>query len=124
MAISKTAKGVSFDMARFTQNKSDEVALGNMSVNARGDVLGKGGKIEVKREEIIRDYYREEPATSIEAPLSSIAPTAPTPDVFETSEALAPAVESAPEPEEEPAIAIADEEVKPARKKKSPTTRK
>ena len=65
-----SAKGVSFDMEGFVQNKSDEIAIGNMASNARGDVLGRGGKVEVKREKVIQSYYREEPQSTVTAPLS------------------------------------------------------
>jgi len=73
MARHTTAKGVSFDMERFVQNNPTEVALGNMSANANGDVLGKGGEIVVKRDEIVRQYYREAPSVTVDAPISSIS---------------------------------------------------
>ena len=91
MAGHKTAKGVAFDMERFVQKNSEEVALGNMSVNAKGDVLGKGGKVTVKREEIVRQYYREDPPVSVEVPISNISVEQPNPieEVFLTpAEAL------------------------------------
>lgn len=55
----KTARGTNFDMEAFTQNNQKQIALGNMNVNARGDLLGPGGKIVKKREEVVREYYRE-----------------------------------------------------------------
>ena len=36
-------------------------AVGNARVNARGDELGPGGKIIRKREEVLADYYRDNP---------------------------------------------------------------
>ena len=36
-------------------------AVGNAKVNARGDELGPGGKIIKKREEVLADYYRDNP---------------------------------------------------------------
>jgi hypothetical protein len=36
-------------------------AVGNAKVNARGDELGPGGKIIRKREDIIKDYYQNNP---------------------------------------------------------------
>jgi hypothetical protein len=36
-------------------------AVGNLKVNARGDELGPGGKIIRTREEILRDYYANNP---------------------------------------------------------------
>jgi hypothetical protein len=55
-------------------------AIGNMRVNARGDLLGAGGKIVKKREEIVSEYYNA-PAKAPEktvnvAPTPLAAPTA------------------------------------------------
>ena len=36
-------------------------AVGNARVNARGDELGPGGKILRKREEVIAEYYENNP---------------------------------------------------------------
>ena len=36
-------------------------AIGNMKVNARGDELGAGGKIVRTREQILQDYYKNNP---------------------------------------------------------------
>ena len=38
-----------------------------MSINARGDELGPGGKIIKKREEVLRDYYEDNVPTEFEA---------------------------------------------------------
>jgi len=111
MAINTTAKGVPFDMARFVQNNQDEVALGNMAVNARGDILGKGGKIEVKRDEVVRSYYRETPASTIETPLSGI------------SLEPAPTLKEIDDPMDEPDTNVV-EEIEPIEEEKKPTARK
>ena len=36
-------------------------AVGNMKVNARGDELGPNGEIVRTREQILQDYYKENP---------------------------------------------------------------
>ena len=60
----KTAKGKTFDMEQFTNSLQKTVAVGNLGggkpTNARGDILGKGGKIETSREKIVQNYYRKE----------------------------------------------------------------
>ena len=70
----KTARGSKFDMERFTQQNADSVALGNLGgnrpVNAKGDILGSGGKIAVKRDTVVRQHYREEIPSSKMQPLS------------------------------------------------------
>ena len=42
----------------------DEVAVGNMRVNARGDVIGPGGEIITKAEDRVRAYYEDNPKSS------------------------------------------------------------
>jgi len=36
-------------------------AVGNAKVNARGDELGPGGRIVKKREDVVKEYYNQEP---------------------------------------------------------------
>jgi hypothetical protein len=36
-------------------------AVGNAKVNARGDELGAGGKIVRTREQVLQDYYKNNP---------------------------------------------------------------
>ena len=52
-------------------------AVGNAKVNARGDELGPGGKIIRKREDIIKDYYKNDPAQVIKE--ATIKPVKETP---------------------------------------------
>jgi hypothetical protein len=66
----KTARGVSFDMERFVQSSEKKtIAIGNLggnkNTNARGDILGKGGKVIKEREKVVRDYYRDELPSSM-----------------------------------------------------------
>jgi hypothetical protein len=41
----KTARGKTFNIVPLIKKNETAVAVGNMNVNARGDLLGKGGKI-------------------------------------------------------------------------------
>lgn len=56
---SMRGKPVDLDLLR----KKNELtpAVGNARVNARGDLLGPGGKIVKKREEIIKEFYNKDP---------------------------------------------------------------
>ena len=56
--IYKTSRGeaVDMDMLRLANEKT--IALGNMKVNARGDELGKGGKIVRTRSQIMSEYHK------------------------------------------------------------------
>ena len=57
----KTMQGKAVDMDLLRQRNELTPAVGNARVNARGDELGPGGKIIRKREDVMADYYRDNP---------------------------------------------------------------
>lgn len=54
-------RGKEIDMEKLTIQHELLPAVGNMKVNARGDQLGQGGKIVKTREQILQDYYKNNP---------------------------------------------------------------
>lgn len=60
MATSFVHKKV-VDMEKLNIQHEKQIALGNMGVNARGDILGAGGKILKTREEVMKEYYEANP---------------------------------------------------------------
>lgn len=54
-------RGKVVDMARLAAENADRVALGNASMNARGDLIGPGGAVVKTREQITRDYHTSNP---------------------------------------------------------------
>lgn len=64
MVQRRTNKGVVIDMEALLAQNSDEPAMGNMKVNAKGDVLGKNGEIIQTAEDRARAYYTENPKSS------------------------------------------------------------
>ena len=54
-----TAKGKVLNMAALASANEKEIAVGNMDVNARGDVLksGRRGEIVIQNEEVQQAYY-------------------------------------------------------------------
>jgi len=54
-------RGQVVDMAQLAAENAKQVALGNASMNARGDLLGSGGKVLKTREDITREYYSDNP---------------------------------------------------------------
>ena len=54
-----TAKGKVLNMAALASANEKEIAVGNMDVNARGDVLkpGRRGEIIIKNEKVQQAYY-------------------------------------------------------------------
>jgi len=57
----KTMQGKSVDMEKLMSQHELMPAIGNVRVNARGDELGRGGKIVKKREEVLAEYYENNP---------------------------------------------------------------
>ena len=57
----KTMQGKVVDMEKLMRQNELMPAIGNMNVNARGDELGTGGKIIRRREDIVADYYEDNP---------------------------------------------------------------
>jgi len=54
-------RGKEVDMERLSLQHETTPAVGNIKVNARGDELGEGGKIVRTREQILQDYYKNNP---------------------------------------------------------------
>jgi len=64
MAIRKqyrTMQGKVVDLEKLMAKNELTPAIGNARVNARGDELGPGGRIIRKREDIMADYYANNP---------------------------------------------------------------
>jgi len=84
--IYKSMQGTQIDMDLLRQKNELTPAVGNARVNARGDELGPGGKIIRKREDVLADFYRDNPAKvqdeiavsakkqSVDAPVAEEAP--------------------------------------------------
>lgn len=56
-----TMQGKQVDMEKLALKNELTPAVGNVQVNARGDELGPGGQIIRKREDILADYYKQNP---------------------------------------------------------------
>jgi hypothetical protein len=54
-------RGKEIDMEKLNLRNETLPAVGNMKVNARGDEIGKGGKVIRTREEVLKDYYKDNP---------------------------------------------------------------
>jgi hypothetical protein len=59
--IYTSMQGKQIDMEKLQLRNELSPAIGNMKVNARGDELGTGGKIVRTREQILQDYYKNNP---------------------------------------------------------------
>lgn len=56
--VYKTANGKRINIDAIVSQNEESIAVGNMRVNARGDELGPGGRIERTRERVMADYYK------------------------------------------------------------------
>lgn len=56
-----SVRGKEIDMEKLQLKHETEIAVGNAKLNARGDELGPGGKIVRTREEMLQDYYNQNP---------------------------------------------------------------
>jgi hypothetical protein len=59
--VYSSVRGKEVDMERLQLRHETEIAVGNAKLNARGDEIGAGGKIVRTREEILQDYYNQNP---------------------------------------------------------------
>lgn len=73
----RSMQGKLVDMELLSQKHELAPAIGNMRVNARGDELGPGGTIIRKREDIMAEYYENNP--NAVADEQFVQPRAPVP---------------------------------------------
>ena len=57
----RTLQGKEVDMEKLSLKNETAPAVGNVRMNARGDELGAGGKIVKTREEMLKEYYENNP---------------------------------------------------------------
>jgi len=57
MVKHRTMRGTVIDIDALRMQHQHEPALGNARMNARGDIIGEGGKIVRTREQIVEEYY-------------------------------------------------------------------
>jgi|TARA_B110000902_G_scaffold254521_1_gene318642 hypothetical protein len=55
----RTMQGRMVDIEQLRSANESTLAVGNMNVNARGDVLGAGGQIVTPKETVIKKYYEQ-----------------------------------------------------------------
>ena len=65
-----SVRGKEVDMEKLSLRNETEIAVGNAKLNARGDEIGPGGKIVKTREQILQDYYNNNPRATQEEVLT------------------------------------------------------
>lgn len=74
MTIISTMKGKKIDVGAIFAAQGDIVAIGNASMNARGDVLGSGGKIIKDSTTISKEYNAHNPKAVKRVSLAELTP--------------------------------------------------
>jgi uncharacterized membrane protein YukC len=83
MAIHRTAHGVPVDMAALTAKNEKIRAVGNMNVNARGDVLDSNNKIIKDNTKRVKNNYSKTVNERPETPQINKAELTPEEQMFE-----------------------------------------
>lgn len=106
MTVRRSNRGIQVDFDALIASQQTSPAVGNMRVNAQGDVLGKGGEVVQKNEERVRAYYKSNPRSSTSsASLKGETPTAKlTPDAPKTAEVKTAATAKASQPAPPPVV--------------------
>lgn len=64
----RSAQGRPINLDAIIVLNEDEIAVGNMHVNARGDELGPGGKVVKTRSQVMEEYYKLNTPIATETP--------------------------------------------------------
>jgi len=73
--VYKSMQGKTIDMDLLRQKNELTPAVGNARVNARGDELGPGGNIIKKKEDLLKEYYSNNPGAPDEVESKRPRPT-------------------------------------------------
>ena len=114
----RTMQGRMVDIEKLRAANESVQAVGNMNVNARGDVLGPGGAIVTPKETVIKKYYEQPKGMVSDTPIRNKPAPAPEP-VKPTVQKMTPIAAKpapkkvAPTPKAEPAPTKSVETFKP-----------
>mgnify|MGYP001500116905 FL=1 len=59
MKTVKTARGRTLDMGALAAKNEETRAVSNLNMNARGDIIDSRGKVEIPREKIQKEFYKD-----------------------------------------------------------------
>jgi hypothetical protein len=101
----RTMQGKMVDIEKLRAANESVQAVGNMNVNARGDILGPGGQIVTKKETVIKKYYEQPKGMVDDTPARAKPAPAPRTPPKQTVQTMTPVakpeikkVETKPEP--------------------------
>jgi len=86
----RTMQGRMVDIEKLRAANESTPAVGNMNVNARGDVLGAGGQVVTPKEQIIKKYYEQPKGMVSDTPSKGKPMPAPKADPVKTVQKMTP----------------------------------
>ena len=113
----RTMQGRMVDIEKLRAANESVQAVGNMNVNARGDVIGPGGTIVTPKETVIKKYYEQPKGMVSDTPRSKPMP-APKAEPVKTVQKMTP-IAAKPAPKKVVAPQPKKVEVKPSPKVES-----
>ena len=127
----RTMQGRMVDIEKLRAANENVQAVGNMNVNARGDILGPGGQIATKKETVIKKYYEQPkgmvddtPARAKPAPAPRTPPKQPVQTMTPVAKPEIRKTEPKPEPEVVPKVESEPTPVTTFKPKTEPTEKK
>ena len=93
----RTMQGRMVDIEKLRAANESVQAVGNMNVNARGDVLGPGGSIATPKSQVIKKYYEQPKGMVSDTPTKNKPTQAPKAEPVKTVQKMTP-VASNPAP--------------------------
>ena len=86
----RTMQGRMVDIEKLRAANESVQAVGNMNVNARGDMLGPSGKIITPKEQIIKKYYEQPKGMVSDTPIKGKPMPAPQAEPVKTVQKMTP----------------------------------
>ena len=86
----RTMQGRMVDIEKLRAANESVQAVGNMNVNARGDVLGAGGQVVTPKEQIIKKYYEQPKGMVSDTPTRGKPMPAPKAEPVKTVQKMTP----------------------------------
>jgi len=93
----RTMQGRMVDIEKLRAANESVQAVGNMNVNARGDVLGASGQVITPKSEVIKKYYEQPKGMVSDTPTKNKPTPAPKAEPVKTVQKMTP-VASTPAP--------------------------
>ena len=86
----RTMQGRMVDIEKLRSANESVQAVGNMNVNARGDVLGVGGQVVTSKAQVIKQYYEQPKGMVSDTPTKNKPTQAPKIEPVKTVQKMTP----------------------------------